>query len=227
MLTAGSSTTGIAGAISLRSRQIPDGLGIWVSGENVAPPNTWATEVSATYNNYTPFGGLSDRPLDFGNHQLFSVGGALPEIITNTGNASVLLGSVTLVGDADISIILDGCRFALLQPNAGCEMLVRLSPSSLGRHRGTFTALSNKLFQADTTVTGVGVQAGTTTSIAASPSPSTLGHGDAHRSRDIANPGAHPQGTLHSKMRARSSARWLAPAAPASPQASWAAALRR
>ena len=89
-------------------------MGIWVSGENVAPPNTWATEVSATYNNYTPFGGLTDRPLDFGNHQLFSVGGALPEIITNTGNATLLLGSVTLVGDADISIILDGCRFALL-----------------------------------------------------------------------------------------------------------------
>ena len=67
ILTAGSSTTGIAGAISLRSRQIPD-IGIWVSGENVSPPNTWAAEVSATYNNYTPFGGLTDRPLDFGNH---------------------------------------------------------------------------------------------------------------------------------------------------------------
>ena len=153
----------------------PDGLGVWISGENVASLDTWATQIAATYNNYAPFASLSSAPLDLGNQPLFTVDGVLPEVITNTGNATLLLGSVTVTGDPDISIIFDGCSFALLQPHAGCETLVRLSPSTLGRHSATFAAPYNDTFQVDTNVTGVGVQVGTATSIAGSPNPSTVG----------------------------------------------------
>ena len=110
-----------------------------------------------------------------GNQPLFTVDGVLPEVITNTGNATLLLGSVRVTGDPDISIIFDGCSFALLQPHAGCETLVRLSPSTLGRHSATFAAPYNDTFQVDTNVTGVGVQVGTATSITGSPNPSTVG----------------------------------------------------
>ena len=153
----------------------PDGLGIWISGENVASRDSWATEVAATYNFYAPVGSLSSSSLDFGNQPLFTVDGVLPEVITNAGNATLLMGQVAVTGDPDVAIIFDGCSFVLLQPNAGCETLVRLSPTTLGRHNATFSAPYNNKFQADASVTGVGVQVSTTTSITGSPNPSTVG----------------------------------------------------
>ena len=153
----------------------PDGLGIWISGENVASRDSWATEVAATYNCYAPVGSLSSSSLDFGNQPLFTVDGVLPEVITNTGNATLLMGQIAVTGDPYVAIIFDGCSFVLLQPNAGCETLVRLSPTTLGRHNATFSAPYNNKFQADASVTGVSVQVSTTTSITGSPNPSTVG----------------------------------------------------
>ena len=153
----------------------PDGLGVWISGENVVSQDSWGTEVAATYNSYVPFGRYSSSPLVFGNQAIFSTSPSLAEILTNGGNASLIASRISLSGDSNFTVTFDGCSFAFLQPNQSCEVDLQFSPSSVGSHAATLSVPFNTFFAASVTVTGTGVQAGTLTSLLASPNPSTFG----------------------------------------------------
>jgi len=153
----------------------PDGLGIWISGEYVQSANSWATQVAATYNSYVPFGALSSAPLSFGAQAVFGPSPAQAEFITNTGNATMLLGLVTVSGDSNFKIVFDDCSFATMQPGNDCEVDVQFTPTSIGSHSATFSAPYNTFYAAQTSVTGTGVQAGTFTSVGSAPNPSTFG----------------------------------------------------
>jgi Bacterial Ig-like domain (group 3) len=153
----------------------PDGLGIWISGEFVQSQNSWATQVAATYNGYAPFGTLSFAPFAFGAQAVFSSTSPTAEFINNTGNASMILGGVSLTGDSNFSISFDGCSFQLIQPGNNCEVDFVFRPTSVGAHSATFTAPYNTFFEVQTSVTGTGVQAGSFTSLSSTPDPSTFG----------------------------------------------------
>jgi Bacterial Ig-like domain (group 3) len=153
----------------------PDGLGVWISGENVVSQDSWGTEVAATYNGYVPFGQLSSNPLAFGNQAIFSTSAPLAEFVTNTGNATMLLGGISLTGDPNFSVVFNGCSFALLQPGNRCEVDIQFSPSGVGAHNATFTAPYNSSFSAQAAVTGTGIKAATTTTLSSTPNPSTFG----------------------------------------------------
>lgn len=153
----------------------PDGLGIWISGENVVSQDSWGTEVAATYNDYVPFGALSSAPLNFGGQAIFSTSSSLAEFVTNNGNASLIAGPISLTGDSNFFVTSDGCSFAFLQPGQSCEVDFAFSPTSVGFHAATYTLPYNTFFQAQTSIEGTGVQAGTLTSVGSAPNPSTFG----------------------------------------------------
>jgi hypothetical protein len=153
----------------------PDGLGVWISGENVVSQNSWGTEVAATYNDYVPFGALTSAPLNFGNQAVFSTSGSLAEFVVNDGNASLIAGPISLTGDSNFFVTFDACSFAFLQPGQSCEVDFEFSPTSVGSHSATYTLPYNTFFQAQTSIIGTGVQAGTITSLGSSPNPSTFG----------------------------------------------------
>jgi hypothetical protein len=153
----------------------PDGLGIWISGENVVAQDSWGTEVGATYNGYAPFGQLSNDPLDFGGQAIFSASPSRPEFVTNTGNATMLLGGISVTGDPNFAVVFDGCSGLLLQPNSGCEVDIQFSPTSVGAHKAAFTAPYNSSLQARASVIGTGLKASTSTTVSSTPNPSTFG----------------------------------------------------
>jgi hypothetical protein len=152
----------------------PDGLGIWIAGEHVASQDSWGTEVAATYNGYEPFGGVSSDPLDFGNVPVF-LPSIKSEFVTNFGNATLLMGGISVSGDPNFSVTFDNCSFATLQPNASCEVDIQFTPSIAGGHSATFTAPYNGVFQAQASVIGTGTQASTATTLSSKPNPSTFG----------------------------------------------------
>ena len=174
----------------------PDGLGIWISGENVVAQDSWGTEVAATYNSYVPFGALSSTPLNFGGQAVFSTSGALAEFVTNNGNASLIAGPISLTGDSNFFVTFDNCSFSFLQPGQSCEVDFEFSPTSVGFHAATYTLPYNTFFQAQTSIEGTGVQAGTFTSVGSAPNPSTFGQAVKFTAAVVSQTSGTPTGTV-------------------------------
>jgi hypothetical protein len=155
----------------------PDLLGIWVEGEYATTTITqWNTWIMPTYNTYAPIDSPSPSSLDFGNQAVFSEGGPQTVSVTNLGNATLHIGGVYISGDADFFLQSDGCTNATLQNGNSCQVQVSFAPSFVGPGSATLNVIDNTSPTGTTVpLSGTGVKAGTSTAVASSLNPSTVG----------------------------------------------------
>jgi hypothetical protein len=154
----------------------PDFLGIWVEGEYVSSSNSWAKEINSSYNSYFPIDSASPTSLAFGNEAIFGTAATQYVTFTNTGNATMYTSSTEISGDSSFFISYDGCRGLTLYPGASCFEGVSFDPSSLGSKSGFVIVFDNtSATEGYSSLSGTGVQAGTSTSLVSSLNPSVFG----------------------------------------------------
>ena len=152
----------------------PDLLGVWIEGEYATSSgSTWATEIGPTYNAYNPILAFSSNPLAFGSQTVFTSGG-LNEFISNTGNATLDVGLLSISGDPDFTIIFDGCSFRAVQPGNSCAVTVQFRPTSSGGGSATLKVPFNNSSSA-ASLTGTGTPSATLMSLTSSKNPSAVG----------------------------------------------------
>ncbi|HEY0973852.1 MAG TPA: choice-of-anchor D domain-containing protein [Solimonas sp.] len=115
----------------------------------------------------------SPSPVAFGSQALGGSSAPLTVTISNTGGASLVLGTVTISGSADFSVSNDSCSGQSLAASVGtCTFRVTFTPSVLGARSGSLHVTSNASGSPHTiALSGTGVQAG----ITISPSPAAFG----------------------------------------------------
>jgi hypothetical protein len=129
-----------------------------------------------TYNTYGPNDSPSPSSLDFGNQAVFSEGGPQTVSFTNVGNATLRIGGVNITGDADFFLQSDRCTNATLQNGNSCQVQVSFAPSVVGPGSATLNVIDNTSPTGTTVpLSGTGVKAGTSTAVASSLNPSTVG----------------------------------------------------
>jgi Big-like domain-containing protein len=152
----------------------PDGLGVWVDGQFAIATTTWGTRIGSTFNNYAPSLSLSTNPISFGSQTVFTTSGSMDEFITNTGNANLDIGGISISGDPDFFIVFDGCSFQAILQGHSCVVAIRFGPQSAGPGNATLNVPSNAPF-ATAAITGTGVKALTSTTLASSANPAVFG----------------------------------------------------
>jgi len=175
----------------------PDLLGIWVEGEYASAVNTWSTDVESSYNSYYPIDSASPGGLGYGNQPVFSSAATQYVTFSNTGNATMYTNSTYISGDTDFYITYDGCYYVTLQPGQSCQERVSFYPSTTGAGSGYIVVLDNSPTTfADATLSGTGVQAGTSTSIGSSVNPSTFGQSVTFTAQVFSLTSGTPSGTV-------------------------------
>ena len=174
----------------------PDLLGIWVEGEYAPFNNYWEKDIEAGYNSYNPIDSASG-PLNFGNQPVFSSTATQYVTFTNTGNATMYTNITYISGDSDFFITFDGCRSVTLQPGNSCSEGVAFSPNSVGAGSGFIVVLDNSPSGfADATLSGTGVQAGTSTFVGSSLNPSTYGQNVTFTAQVFSSTAGTPTGSV-------------------------------
>ncbi|HUI40640.1 MAG TPA: choice-of-anchor D domain-containing protein [Terriglobia bacterium] len=107
-----------------------------------------------------PFITLSTSSLAFGSVFVGTTSAAQSVIVTNTGNAALLVSSVTLGGTnpGDFSVTGDTCTGSSVAPAGTCEIDATFSPTAVGARAATITVASNASNGAQTvSLTGTGI----------------------------------------------------------------------
>lgn len=174
-----------------------DFLGIWVEGEYSLYTNYWQKDIEATYNSYYPIDSASPTTVAFGNQAIFSSAATQYVTFTNTGNATMYTYSTEITGDSDFYITYDGCSYQTLQPGYSCYEGVSFDPSTIGGGTGYIIVFDNTYATYGySTLTGTGVQAGTSTTLGSSLDPSTYGQTVTFTSHVYSNTSGTPTGTV-------------------------------
>lgn len=175
----------------------PDLLGIWVEGEYASSLNTWSTDVEPTYNSYFPIDSPSANSLAFGNQPVFSLSNTQVVTFTNNGNATLYTGLPYISGDTDFLITFNGCNTVTLQPGQACSEWVNFFPRSVGSGNGFIVVPDNTSAGfTDASLSGTGIQAGSSTSVGSSPNPSTFEQSVIFTAQVIAQTSGTPTGTV-------------------------------
>jgi hypothetical protein len=99
--------------------------------------------------------GLSSASHDFGSQQVGTTSGTFRFTVTNTGNANLVMGSLTFTSDWILSN--DTCSSANVIPSGTCTFDVAFHPLAAGPLTGTIGILSNAASSLDTVeLTGAG-----------------------------------------------------------------------
>lgn len=141
-----------------------------------APGSPHAVSLSGVAVTPRPAVGLSATSLSFGT---IAPGGTTPPqevTVTNTGDANLIVGTVTIGGSAEFGKTVDGCSGATVAPAGTCTVSVVFSPASPGSKTGSLSIPSNAAGSPHAvSLAGTGA-APTTAGIAVS--PSSLDFGD-------------------------------------------------
>jgi hypothetical protein len=152
----------------------PDGIGVWVEGEYATSfPGLWSTEIAPTYNTYLPGPTFQRNPLPFGNTTVFT-SNALTEFVTNNGNAPLNVGSLSVSGDPDFTIIFDACSSTTVQVGNFCSLILQFLPTKTGAGNASLQFPFNGLMT-QAGLSGTGIQDASATAISSSKNPSNAG----------------------------------------------------
>jgi len=174
-----------------------DFLGIWVEGQYVSSNNSWAKDIEPTYNSYAPIDSPSPTTEPFGNQPIFSSAATQYITFTNQGNATLYTSSTEITGDSDFFITYDGCRSQTLLSGSTCYEGVSFHPNSIGAGTGYIVVFDNtSAGYGFSTLTGTGVQAGSTTSLGSSLNPSTYGQSVTFTAHVASQTAGTPGGTV-------------------------------
>jgi len=100
---------------------------------------------------------LSTSTVTFSSQQVGTQSSSATVTVTNSGNATLLVTSITTTGDFTES---DNCVGTPVAPSAGCTVLVQFIPTGTGTRNGVLTIYGNVAGgQATATLTGVGTTA--------------------------------------------------------------------
>lgn len=126
------------------------GIAGFQSGTLLIPnnsPNNPAAAVSLTGNGFVPAPGISVTPtsIGFGSLRLGLATSGRTIKVTNTGNAPLIVSSVSLGGPnpGDFWLGNDGCSGAAVAPGASCTMAASFEPIQIGTRTATVTIVHN------------------------------------------------------------------------------------
>ena len=127
----------------------PDGLGVWIASEFVSGTNQWSAQAGVFYNTYLPELKVSPTSVNFSDTQS-SKSWEHEITLTNSGNADLILQSITLKGSSDYSVSSNTCKEGkatpaggALEPKQSCVVTVRFKPSGSGEKKATLNICSN------------------------------------------------------------------------------------
>jgi urease beta subunit len=123
-----------------------------------APDSPQSVPLSGT--GTAPAVSLAPASLAFGDQQIFSVSAPRTVTVTNSGDAPLAVGSVTVIGTnaADYRVASDSCSGASVLPAQSCAIKVTFTPSALSAESATLKIASNALSSPDSVpMTGKGV----------------------------------------------------------------------
>jgi hypothetical protein len=138
-----------------------DGCTFWYTTEyyKVTATFDWSTQIGSfsfagCSGNGTPGATLSTTKLSFGKVVIGQTSGAKSVTLTNTGNATLNISSITISGDFSISNNTCGSQ---LNAGANCSVSVKFSPTAKNARKGTLTFTDNAPSGTQTVaLTGVG-----------------------------------------------------------------------
>lgn len=90
-----------------------------------------------------PAVGLSATSLAFGNQTVGSTSAAKSVSVSNTGSASLQLGTIALTGTNSADFAATGCSGQTLAPGANCSVNVTFTPGALNARSATLSIPSN------------------------------------------------------------------------------------
>jgi mono/diheme cytochrome c family protein len=109
-----------------------------------ASPNTSVLSLTGTGAAApTPAIGLSATTLAFGNQTLGTTSAPKTVSISNTGNANLVLGTITATGANAADFARSGCAGTTLTPGANCSVSVTFTPAALNARSATLSIASN------------------------------------------------------------------------------------
>ncbi len=138
---------------------------------NSSPVSSVASSVTGTGVATAPAVCLSRTSIDFGTLPVGQTSGTFPTTVTNCGNASLVISSVTPTGDFTETT---GC--GTVAPQLTCTINAKFAPSAAGTRTGQIAIVSNAASTPDViTLQGFGTQAGATLTSTASFGHVTVG----------------------------------------------------
>lgn len=109
-----------------------------------ATPNTSVVSLSGTGTAApTPAAGLSATTLAFSNQTVGITSAARTVSISNTGTASLVLGTITTTGSNAADFAPSNCSGSTLAPGANCAISVTFTPAALNARSATLSIPSN------------------------------------------------------------------------------------
>ena len=126
--------------------------------------NNPAAAVSLTGNGFVPTPGLSVSPtsIGFGSVRLGLATSGRTITVTSTGNAPLIISSVSLGGanPDDFWLGNDGCSGVALAPGASCTVAVSFEPLRIGTRTATVTIVHNAGTSSTVSLSGTGLKSG-------------------------------------------------------------------
>jgi hypothetical protein len=135
--------------------------------------NATAGSYQAVYGNAQPGASLAPASLSFGNQQVGTTSAAQTLTLSNTGNASLAITSITIAGTNSSDFAQSNTCGASLNAGASCSISVTFKPTATGARNATVSVSDNAAGSPQTAALG-----GTGTAPAVSLSPTSLSFGN-------------------------------------------------
>ncbi len=173
----------VGGNCSITVKFKPTGAGGDTATLSIADNASGAPQIvslsgSGTSANGAPTIKLSANSLAFGNQTIGAASATQTVTVTNGGNASLTLSSITLSGQADDFVLTNGCGSSLAA-SASCTLTVAFKPVSAGGKSATISIADNASGSPQpVALTGTGVTGSTGGAAAVTFTPSALTFGN-------------------------------------------------
>ncbi|MGB3429817.1 MAG: choice-of-anchor D domain-containing protein [Burkholderiaceae bacterium] len=110
---------------------------------NASPATSVVTLTGTGMSAPTPAAGLTATTLSFGNQVVGTTSAAKPVTISNTGSATLILGTIALTGSNPADFAAANCNGASLAPGATCTISVTFNPAAPNARSATLGIPSN------------------------------------------------------------------------------------
>lgn len=117
-------------------------------------PSTWNSDLGG--GGGTPGFSASPSPIAFGNQTVNITSGGITETITNSGTASLTIGTLSS-NDAEFALSSDGCSGQNIGAGSNCTVVVKFTPTSAGTKNATLTVPDNAGNPDTVSMSGTGV----------------------------------------------------------------------
>lgn len=105
--------------------------------------DTGSASVSLSGVGTIPVASAAPTAVDFGPNEIGAAASPRTVTLTNTGDADLVVGTVTLSGDPDFTVTSDACTGTTVAPGHSCAVALGFQPTELSNRAGTLKITHN------------------------------------------------------------------------------------